>query len=603
LQTAYEQAARGETIALPAASTPWRMWVRALLRYARSTELMHELAWWQIALDTPASCAGRVFPTRTPDIQAQKTLRTTLSADLTAQLLREAPRAYRLRVDEVLLAALSRSVCEITSRDEVLVELEGHGREDFVDGVDLSRTVGWFTTQYPLALPGASASPEEALLRVHERLAAVPRRGFGWGLLARCADESAKAALSALPVPEIAFNYLGRFERTFGADGRFGFASESSGAAIAARARTPDRALDVNAWIAGDSLSLSWGYAPQFISDALAGQIVASFESALVGLLEHLCAAVSPAGETALQRLPPASAALLDQARNDDVAANWVARAVYESALPIPSAYALADWLARRRKSGQTIGRTRTLAASSVEPWPNDALLPAVPLNALGAPVALFVLHPGYGMVGEYRTLAQALNGRVSVIALQAPRLRGAPWRGDTFEALAAHYAACIEALQPDSPCALLGWSFGGRLAVAIADVLERQGRHVPFVGIVDTATHREDGPEPSNPDGKPVASFDETAATRGERTLLGEAFAADALHAALMARHTLPHIEADLHVWRALRTRDPRRRMDWAQRTSGQVHWRDLDATHTSIVHHPALAAQLLEALRAAMT
>ncbi|CAM2196822.1 Amino acid adenylation domain protein [Paraburkholderia kururiensis] len=618
LQTAYGQAERGEPVTLPAPSTSWRTWVRHLLRYARSAELMHELAWWQVALDAPALRGGRVFSERTPHAQPQKTLRTKLSADLTALLLREAPRAYRLRVDEVLLAALSRSICEVTSRDEVLVELEGHGREDVIEGVDLSRTVGWFTTQYPLALPGASVAPEDALLRVHERLGAVPRRGFGWGLLTRCADESATATLKALPVPEIAFNYLGRFEQTFRTGDRFGFASESSGAAMAARARTPDRALDVNAWIAGDSLSLSWGYAPQFVSEAVARQIMTSFETTLGELIEHLRAAPSSGRErvasprpspmssplsSLLSPWPPAPAALQARARHDDVAASWVARAVYESALPVPPAHALSDWLARRRKNGQTIERTRALDASSDASPPHDARLPAVPLNALGASTTLFALHPGYGMVGEYRTLAQALNGRVSVIALQAPALRGAPWRGETFEALAAHYAACIEALQPEGPCALLGWSFGGRLAVAIADVLARRGRHVPFIGIVDTATHREDGPDPLASDEQHAASFDETVVTRGERTLLGEAFAVDAMHAALMARHTLPRIDADLHVWRALRTADPRRRMDWAQWTAGQVHWRELDATHTSIVHHPALAGQLLEALQTATT
>ncbi|WP_176048875.1 non-ribosomal peptide synthetase [Paraburkholderia kururiensis] len=617
LQTAYGQAERGEPATLPAASTSWRTWVRHLLRYARSAELMHELAWWQVALDAPALRAGRLFPERAPHAQPQKTLRTKLSADLTALLLREAPRAYRLRVDEVLLAALSRSICEVTSRDEVLVELEGHGREDVIEGVDLSRTVGWFTTQYPLALPGASAAPEDALLRVHERLGAVPRRGFGWGLLTRCADESARATLKVLPVPEIAFNYLGRFEQTFRTGDRFGFASESSGAAMAARARTPDRALDVNAWIAGDSLSLSWGYAPQFVSEAVARQIMTSFETTLGELVEHLRVAPSSGRErvasprpspmssllSLLSPWPPAPAALHARARHDDVAASWVARAVYESVLPVPPAHALSNWLARSRKSGQTIERTCALDASSDASPPHDARLPAVPLNALGASTMLFALHPGYGMVGEYRTLAQALNGRVSVIALQAPALRGAPWRGETFEALAAHYAACIEALQPEGPCALLGWSFGGRLAVAIADVLARRGRRVPFIGIVDTATHREDGLEPLASDEQPAASFDETVVTRGERTLLGEAFAVDAMHAALMARHTLPRIDADLHVWRALRTADPRRRMDWAQWTAGQVHWRELDATHTSIVHHPALAGQLLEALQTVTT
>ncbi|SMF82474.1 non-ribosomal peptide synthase domain TIGR01720, partial [Trinickia caryophylli] len=596
LQTAYEQAERGEAVVLPAGSTPWRAWVRALMRYARSSELTHELAWWQTALDAPALRAGPLFPARSPRPQPQKTLRTNLSADLTAALLREAPRAYRLRVDQVLLAALARAVCDVAVRDEVLIELEGHGREDLIEGVDLSRTIGWFTTQYPLAVPGACASPADALRRVHERLATVPRRGFGWGLLSRCADEPARAALDALPVPEIGFNYLGRFEQTFRATARFSFASEPSGATIAEHARMPDRALDINGWVAGDSLSLSWGYAPQFVSDMLAERIVAAFERTLSELLDHLSVAQTPSLDAAdaKVKLPAVPATLEAQAVRDDVAASWAARAVYEAALPAPSAHALASWFARRRAA------ISSNAAQPVVPAQSDLLLPAVPLNALGAPVTLFGLPPGYGMVGEYRSLAQALNGRVTLIALQAPALRGAPWHGGTFEALAEYFAGCIDALQPGGECALIGWSFGGRLAVAIAEHFERRGRRLSFVGIVDTATSWDDGPEPPAAAHDAQGAFDETAVTHAGPSLLSAAFAADAMHAALMARHTLPRIAADLHVWRALRTRHTRRRMDWERHTAGQVGWFDVDATHTSIVHHPALSAQILRALGA---
>ena len=208
--------------------------------------------------------------------------------------------------------------------------------------------------------------------------------------------------------------------------------------------------------------------------------------------------------------------------------------------------------------------------------------------------------HPGYGMVGEYRTLAQALNGRVSLIAIQAPALRGEPWQGNTFEALAAHYADCIETLQPHGNYALLGWSFGGRLAIAIADHAERRGKGVSFVGIVDTATHREEGA--GSADANRVAADDTAPASalalleEAQPSLLGDALAADALHASLMARHALPRIGCDLHVWRALRVGDSRRRMAWAEHTRGRLHQFDVDASHSSIVHHPLLAMQLAQ-------
>jgi non-ribosomal peptide synthase protein (TIGR01720 family) len=589
LQTAYEQAERNEPIRLPAPSMPWRAWVRELHQYAESSERVAELAWWQTALDAPALRAGPVFPAIEPHPQPQRTLRKKLSPELTAALLREAPRVYRMRVDEVLLAALAHAIGDAVSRDEVLVELEGHGREDVIDGAELSRTVGWFTTQYPLALPrGIDAA--DALLQVRERLAAVPLRGLGWGLLACCADAASQSTLRALPTPEIGFNYLGRFDQTFDDASRFGFAAEASGDAIAARARLPDRALDINGWIAGDSLALNWGYAPQFVSDALAKKLLASFESSLVALVEHLRTATpesqSQPQQQAPKPRPPVPESVETLAQRDTIAASWTARAVYEASLPVPPADALAAWFTRRRPRD---ANARAQAAPS----------PAVPLNALGAAATLFCLHPGYGMVGEYRTLAQALNGRVSLIAIQAPAVRGEPWQGDTFEALAALYADSIEALQPHGDYALLGWSFGGRLAIAIADHFERRGMRVSFVGIVDTATHRVEGAGSltvvnEDEDSPPALAL--TLLDNAGPSLLGDALAADALHADLMSRHVLPRVACDLHVWRALRIADPRRRMAWADHTRGRLHEFDVDASHSSIVHHPLLAAQLAQ-------
>jgi non-ribosomal peptide synthase protein (TIGR01720 family) len=579
LQTAYEQAERDEPIALPATSMSWRAWVRAINQYAESSERVSELAWWQTALDAPALRAGPLFPPLSSHPQPQKTLLKKLSPDMTAELLREAPRAYRMRVDEVLLAALARAIGDTVARDEVLVELEGHGREDVIEGADLSRTIGWFTTQYPLALPRGMDSAD-SLLRVRERLAAVPLRGLGWGLLACCADAASRSALSALSSPEIGFNYMGRFDQTFDGESRFGFAPESSGDAIAPHARIPDRALDINGWIAGNSLTFNWGYAPQFLSDELAEQLFASFESALGELLAHLRTASSQSQTSASPRAVPESFEAL--ARRDAVAGSWAARAVYEAGLPVPSAHALAGWFARRRPLD---ANARACAVSS----------PAVPLNALGAPATLFCLHPGYGMVGEYRTLAQALNGRVTLIAMQAPALRGEPWEGDSLEVLAAHYAQRIETLQPHGDYALLGWSFGGRLAIAIADHFERHGARVSFVGIVDTATHRVDGAAPVVDEGS-VAAPELALLDGAEPSLLGKALAVDSMHADLMSRHALPRVGCDLHVWRARRVADPRRRMSWADRTRGRLHEFDIDATHSSIVHHPLLAAQLVQ-------
>jgi amino acid adenylation domain-containing protein/non-ribosomal peptide synthase protein (TIGR01720 family) len=591
LQTAYEQAEQGSEIALPISSTPWSAWVRKLTDHAAAPERVAELASWQTALGSQPLHKGPLFTPRTSKPAPPRTLSWTLSPERTSMLLREAPRAYRLRIDEVLLAVLASVVGAEAGRSELIVELEGHGREDVIEGVDLSRTVGWFTTQYPLALRvvPCATQPEEALCGVRERLARVPHRGLNWGLLLGCADAASHAALAALPTPDLSFNYLGRFDRTFATASRFAFANEASGEATAASTLPPDRVLDIDGWIAGDALELSWRYAPQYLSDARAARLVAAFERELAATLDHLCVATARPDEPAPRpALPPSMEARA--LRNDGVVASWIERAMREASFAPPAPAALAAWLDRDAPSPARPARSI------------DALCPLVPLNALGAPRTLFCLHPGHGMIGEYRTLAHALNGRASVVAVQAPALRGTPWRGERFEALAAHYAATIEAMQPAGPLSLVGWSFGGRLAVALAALFEQRGRHLSFVGLVDTATHWDDARAPEAP---PIPSPDDEFASAirasfdAGSSLLGAALAVDQLHEQLMKRHALPQVNVDLHVWRALRnSAGPRRRMDWARQTTGRTFEWPVDATHTSIVHHPGFVTALIERL-----
>src|SRR5205807_10066427 len=102
----------------------------------------------------------------------------------TRALLQDVPGVYRTQVNDVLLAALGRTLARWTGRDRVLVDLEGHGREELFKGVDLSRTVGWFPTMFPVPLHVPTHTDPGTLLKsVKERLRAIPGRGLGYGAL------------------------------------------------------------------------------------------------------------------------------------------------------------------------------------------------------------------------------------------------------------------------------------------------------------------------------------------------------------------------------------------------------------------------------------
>src|SRR6185295_2433414 len=193
---------------------------------------------------------------------ATATFSLDLGAAATRALLNEAPEAYRTQVNDLLLAALARTFTAWTGEGTLLVDLEGHGREEIFPGVDLSRTVGWFTTLFPVALelpPGAG--PREAIQAVKEGLRAVPRRGLGYGLLRYLGGDETAERLAALPAPQVSFNYLGRFDAAMGEGGLFAFASETARGAEG-EAVPGGHLFQIDLLVLDDRLRVHWTFDP-----------------------------------------------------------------------------------------------------------------------------------------------------------------------------------------------------------------------------------------------------------------------------------------------------------------------------------------------------
>ena len=311
LQAACRQLRRGAAAALPPVPTTYRQWAQRLQAHARSGQTRAELAHWltegEVVRLAPAGHGGTLGSTYR--------VSTRLDPARTAALLGAAPARQRARIDELLLTALAQAL-GATQRQAVLVELEGHGREDLFAELDVSRTVGWFTTRYPVRLAPATTDPIGALKTVKEQLRRVPRRGIGYGLLRYLGEAADRDALAALPQPEVCFNYLGRFDRVFNADAAFALDPASPGATRhPAERRT--HALDVDAQVNGDSLSVEWTCEPGIRPVGDIERLAASFTRHLEALVDAL--QVAPAGAT------PSDFPLcgLEQAELDALALPW----------------------------------------------------------------------------------------------------------------------------------------------------------------------------------------------------------------------------------------------------------------------------------------
>jgi non-ribosomal peptide synthase protein (TIGR01720 family) len=167
------------------------------------------------------------------------------------------------------------------------LDLEGHGREELFAEVDLSRTVGWFTTLFPVRLELKTDAPGEALKAVKEQLRGLPQGGIGYGVLRYLhPDPEVRAALKALPSPELSFNYLGQLDAMLSADGLLGPAGEGSGPAHSARGQRP-HLLDINGFVAGGELQFDWAFSTAVHRRATMEAVAQGFIAALSDLIAH----------------------------------------------------------------------------------------------------------------------------------------------------------------------------------------------------------------------------------------------------------------------------------------------------------------------------
>ncbi|MER5212538.1 amino acid adenylation domain-containing protein [Streptomyces sp. NPDC002838] len=209
------------------ATTSVRRWAHALMDAATAPERAAELPLWRSVVAGPDPVLGTRRLDPAVDVMATvEKVRVLLPVPVTEAALTALPAAVRGGVNDGLLAALALAVAQWRRRRGVeepstLIRLEGHGREEGVaPGADLSRTVGWFTSVFPVRLDLAGADIDDAFAggpaagdvvkAVKEQLLALPDKGMGYGLLRYLNPQTAEV-LRDHPMGQIGFNYLGRF--------------------------------------------------------------------------------------------------------------------------------------------------------------------------------------------------------------------------------------------------------------------------------------------------------------------------------------------------------------------------------------------------------
>ena len=288
LGVVYEQLRQGQAVRLGPKTSSYKRWAETLVAYAASEAVAGEAAYWEAEVQRGA--AGGPLPVDheggVNNAGSARGVTVRLGAEETRRLLGAVGRGAR--VQEVLLTALGRVLCGWSGAAGVLVEVEGHGREEVGAGVDVTRTVGWFTTIYPLWLEcGGERSEAEALAAVRERVRGVPGGGLGYGVLKYLGGRELASAGAG-----VSFNYLGRFDT--GGERRDGNGTapllRSANEFIGDNSNPEgNRAhlLKIIGFISGGQLQVTWTYSENLHRRETIERLATQYMEAVQSLLDH----------------------------------------------------------------------------------------------------------------------------------------------------------------------------------------------------------------------------------------------------------------------------------------------------------------------------
>ena len=266
----------------------YQQWANALTTYAKSEALAEELRYWQKTSSLDNLPVPVDFNRGPHTAENSRFLSVSLNQEETNRLLQQVPQAYRTQINDILLTALVQAIGDWTGKYSLCLSLEGHGRENIIEDIDLSRTVGWFTSIFPVHLIlETSQDLGQSLKAIKEQLRAIPNRGIGYGILKYLTAKNDINQLSKpTSEPQISFNYLGQWDNSINQQGLFKFAQESVGLSTAP-SNTLQHLIDINSQVVDGCLKSYWRYSSNHYQEETVQNVANSFISYLQKIISH----------------------------------------------------------------------------------------------------------------------------------------------------------------------------------------------------------------------------------------------------------------------------------------------------------------------------
>jgi amino acid adenylation domain-containing protein/non-ribosomal peptide synthase protein (TIGR01720 family) len=281
--TGYEQYMAGKEISFPPKTDSFKSWAEKIQQYSRNEALLREKNYWK----TIESAGIEPLPVDKKRLEpgrsrfGDKGSRSfTLTEIATEALLTRANQAFNTEVNDLLLTALARAMKEWHGKRRTLITFEGHGREGIVEEVDVTRTVGWFTSMYPVILELPEKEDMGFQIKcTKEMLRRIPNKGMGYGILKYITPEEFKRDIRFESKPLVSFNYLGRFDEDL-KKGLFRIAEEPMGTPISSEVETTSE-IDINGMVSGRQLRMTIYYNQKLFEEKTIEKIAFAFEKEL----------------------------------------------------------------------------------------------------------------------------------------------------------------------------------------------------------------------------------------------------------------------------------------------------------------------------------
>ncbi|MCB0749172.1 MAG: non-ribosomal peptide synthetase, partial [Ignavibacteriae bacterium] len=287
-QFVYTQLKNKLELSLNPKTTSFKEWSSKLLEFSKSEKIKDDIQYWTEKSATIANFLPIDNVIGVNNESSAKDFSIELDENKTQNILRDVNNKYNTKVTELLLTALLRSYSAWTGKRAITINLENHGRDVPIERIDLSRTIGWFTTLYPCHLDLQKAvSVGESITKVKEQLRLIPNDGNTYGLIRFLQDNiDVLEKLKRFDNLGITFNYLGQFDNVLKSDGIFSVANESKGFE-----RDPknlrDSLIDVTSNISGGKLRVNFSYSENIFERENISIWARKFEEELLNIIEH----------------------------------------------------------------------------------------------------------------------------------------------------------------------------------------------------------------------------------------------------------------------------------------------------------------------------